>query len=106
MGGRVGELEPIDFITLTQVLRDRGKLDQVGGAVIEAAGAYFAETHNRDRVRALAEQLSEAMAKEFLIDGKSVRTGITTGISVLTRSTVLAGAAVLTRAGGAAVRGD
>ena len=32
--------------------------------------------------RALAEQLSEAMAKEFLIDGKSVRTGVTTGISV------------------------
>ena len=32
--------------------------------------------------RELAEQLSEAMAKEFLIDGKSVRTGLTTGISV------------------------
>jgi diguanylate cyclase (GGDEF)-like protein len=32
--------------------------------------------------RALAEQLSEAMAREFLIDGKSVRTGLTTGISV------------------------
>jgi diguanylate cyclase (GGDEF)-like protein/PAS domain S-box-containing protein len=31
---------------------------------------------------ALAEQLSEAMAREFVIDGKSVRTGITTGISV------------------------
>jgi len=32
--------------------------------------------------RALAEQLSEAMAKEFLIDGKSVRTGLTTGIAI------------------------
>jgi diguanylate cyclase (GGDEF)-like protein/PAS domain S-box-containing protein len=31
---------------------------------------------------ALAQQLSEAMANEFQIDGKSVRTGITTGISV------------------------
>ena len=31
---------------------------------------------------ALAEQLSEAMANEFVIDGKSVRTGVTTGISV------------------------
>jgi diguanylate cyclase (GGDEF)-like protein/PAS domain S-box-containing protein len=30
----------------------------------------------------LAEQLAEAQAKEFLIDGKSVRTGVTTGISV------------------------
>jgi diguanylate cyclase (GGDEF)-like protein/PAS domain S-box-containing protein len=32
--------------------------------------------------RALADQLSEAMSDEFVIDGKSVRTGITTGISV------------------------
>ena len=31
---------------------------------------------------ALAEQLAEALANEFLIDGKSVRTGVTTGISV------------------------
>ncbi|HLJ01020.1 MAG TPA: EAL domain-containing protein [Bradyrhizobium sp.] len=30
----------------------------------------------------LAEQLAEMMAKEFVIDGKSVRTGITTGISI------------------------
>jgi diguanylate cyclase (GGDEF)-like protein/PAS domain S-box-containing protein len=31
---------------------------------------------------ALAEQLAEALANEFQIDGKSVRTGVTTGISV------------------------
>jgi diguanylate cyclase (GGDEF)-like protein/PAS domain S-box-containing protein len=31
---------------------------------------------------ALAEQLSVALANEFMIDGKSVRTGVTTGISV------------------------
>jgi diguanylate cyclase (GGDEF)-like protein/PAS domain S-box-containing protein len=30
----------------------------------------------------LAEQLAEVLAKEFQIDGKSVRTGVTTGISV------------------------
>jgi diguanylate cyclase (GGDEF)-like protein/PAS domain S-box-containing protein len=30
----------------------------------------------------LAEQLAEALAKEFVIDGKSVRTGATTGISI------------------------
>jgi diguanylate cyclase (GGDEF)-like protein/PAS domain S-box-containing protein len=30
----------------------------------------------------LAEQLAEALANEFQIDGKSVRTGVTTGISV------------------------
>jgi diguanylate cyclase (GGDEF)-like protein/PAS domain S-box-containing protein len=31
---------------------------------------------------ALAQQLAEALAEEFLIDAKSVRTGVTTGISV------------------------
>ncbi|HET7888780.1 MAG TPA: EAL domain-containing protein [Bradyrhizobium sp.] len=30
----------------------------------------------------LAEQIAEALAKEFVIDGKSVRTGATTGISI------------------------
>ncbi len=35
--------------------------------------------------RALAEQLVEAMVPEFLIDGKSVRTGLTTGISLFPR---------------------
>jgi len=30
----------------------------------------------------LAEKLAEALAQEFLIDGKSIRTGVTTGISV------------------------
>src|SRR5579871_2153711 len=30
----------------------------------------------------LAEQLAESLAKEFVIDGKSVRTGATTGISI------------------------
>jgi len=30
----------------------------------------------------LAEQLAEALAKEFQIEGKSVRTGVTTGISI------------------------
>ena len=30
----------------------------------------------------LAEQLAETLAREFLIDGKSIRTGVTTGISV------------------------
>src|SRR6202022_2745734 len=30
----------------------------------------------------LAEQLAETLAREFQIDGKSVRTGVTTGISV------------------------
>jgi diguanylate cyclase (GGDEF)-like protein/PAS domain S-box-containing protein len=52
---------------------------------------------------ALAEQLSEAMAKEFLIDGKSVRTGITTGISVFPHNGSDA-AALLANAGAALFR--
>jgi diguanylate cyclase (GGDEF)-like protein/PAS domain S-box-containing protein len=35
--------------------------------------------------QALAKQLAEAMAPEFLIDGKSIRTGFTTGISLFPR---------------------
>ncbi|MEO6946219.1 MAG: EAL domain-containing protein, partial [Nitrobacter sp.] len=35
--------------------------------------------------KALAEQLVEAMVPEFLIDGKSVRTGLTSGISLFPR---------------------
>ena len=35
--------------------------------------------------RALAEQLVEAMIPEFLVEGKSVRTGLTTGISLFPR---------------------
>jgi diguanylate cyclase (GGDEF)-like protein/PAS domain S-box-containing protein len=52
---------------------------------------------------ALAEQLSEAMAKEFLIDGKSVRTGLTTGISVFPHNGSDA-AALLANAGAALFR--
>jgi diguanylate cyclase (GGDEF)-like protein/PAS domain S-box-containing protein len=52
---------------------------------------------------ALAEQLSEVMAKEFLIDGKSVRTGLTTGISVFPHNGSDA-AALLANAGAALFR--
>ena len=52
---------------------------------------------------ALAEQLAEAMANEFLIDGKSVRTGITTGISVFPHNGADA-ASLLANAGAALFR--
>jgi diguanylate cyclase (GGDEF)-like protein/PAS domain S-box-containing protein len=52
---------------------------------------------------ALAEQLSEAMANEFQIDGKSVRTGITTGISVFPHNGADA-ASLLANAGAALFR--
>jgi diguanylate cyclase (GGDEF)-like protein/PAS domain S-box-containing protein len=52
---------------------------------------------------ALAEQLAEALANEFQIDGKSVRTGVTTGISVFPRNGADA-ASLLANAGAALFR--
>jgi diguanylate cyclase (GGDEF)-like protein/PAS domain S-box-containing protein len=46
----------------------------------------------------LAEQLAEIMAREFVIDGKPVRTGITTGISIFPHNGADA-ASLLTNAG-------
>ncbi len=51
----------------------------------------------------LAEQLAEALAKEFLIEGKSVRTGITTGISIFPHNGADA-ASLLANAGAALFR--
>src|ERR1700687_316508 len=51
----------------------------------------------------LAEQLAESLAKEFQIDGKSVRTGVTTGISVFPHNGADA-ASLLANAGAALFR--
>jgi diguanylate cyclase (GGDEF)-like protein/PAS domain S-box-containing protein len=51
----------------------------------------------------LAEQLAETLANEFLIDGKSVRTGVTTGISIFPHNGVDA-ASLLANAGAALFR--
>jgi diguanylate cyclase (GGDEF)-like protein/PAS domain S-box-containing protein len=51
----------------------------------------------------LAEQLAETMAKEFVIDGKSVRTGVTTGISIFPHNGT-DGASLLANAGAALSR--
>jgi diguanylate cyclase (GGDEF)-like protein/PAS domain S-box-containing protein len=51
----------------------------------------------------LAEQLAETMAKEMLIDGKSVRTGVTTGISIFPHNGADA-ASLLANAGAALSR--
>jgi diguanylate cyclase (GGDEF)-like protein/PAS domain S-box-containing protein len=51
----------------------------------------------------LAEELAEAMSREFQIDGKSVRTGITTGISVFPHNGADA-ASLLANAGAALFR--
>jgi diguanylate cyclase (GGDEF)-like protein/PAS domain S-box-containing protein len=51
----------------------------------------------------LAEQLAETLANEFLIDGKSVRTGVTTGISIFPHNGLDA-ASLLANAGAALFR--
>ena len=51
----------------------------------------------------LAEQLSDMLAQEFLIDGKSIRTGVTTGISVFPANGADA-ASLLANAGAALFR--
>ena len=56
-----------------------------GGVVARLSGDEFGliiDGKQPAAGRALAEQLAEAISNEFQIDGKSVRTGLTTGISV------------------------
>jgi diguanylate cyclase (GGDEF)-like protein/PAS domain S-box-containing protein len=56
-----------------------------GGVVARLSGDEFGliiDGKQPEAGKALAEKLAEALANEFLIDGKSVRTGVTTGISV------------------------
>jgi diguanylate cyclase (GGDEF)-like protein len=56
-----------------------------GGVVARLSGDEFGliiDGKQPAAGRALAEQLAEALANEFLIDDKLVRTGVTTGISV------------------------
>jgi DNA ligase (NAD+) len=51
-------------------------MDQVGASVVEAARAYFAEQHNRERVRALRAELTvqdaEAPSADTAVAGKVV----------------------------------
>src|SRR3982074_1096937 len=56
-----------------------------GGVVARLSGDEFGliiDGKTPAAGQALAEQLAETLANEFPIDGKSVRTGVTTGISV------------------------
>jgi diguanylate cyclase (GGDEF)-like protein/PAS domain S-box-containing protein len=77
-----------------------------GGVVARLSGDEFGLIIDGKQPAAgmrLAEQLAEALAKEFLIDGKSVRTGVTTGISVFPHNGSDA-AALLANAGAALFR--
>jgi diguanylate cyclase (GGDEF)-like protein/PAS domain S-box-containing protein len=77
-----------------------------GGVVARLSGDEFGliiDGKQPAAGRALAEKLVEAMADEFEIDGRSVRTGITTGISVFPHNGADA-AALLANAGAALFR--
>ena len=77
-----------------------------GGVVARLSGDEFGliiDGKQPTAGRALAELLAESMAKEFLIDGKSVRAGVTTGISVFPHNGSDA-AALLANAGAALFR--
>jgi diguanylate cyclase (GGDEF)-like protein/PAS domain S-box-containing protein len=77
-----------------------------GGVVARLSGDEFGLIIDGKQPAAgklLAEQLAEALANEFQIDGKSVRTGVTTGISVFPRNGADA-ASLLANAGAALFR--
>jgi diguanylate cyclase (GGDEF)-like protein/PAS domain S-box-containing protein len=77
-----------------------------GGVVARLSGDEFGliiDGQQPDAGKALARQLAEAMAHEFQIDGKSVRTGVTTGISVFPHNGTDA-ASLLANAGAALFR--
>jgi DNA ligase (NAD+) len=66
---RVAERDP-------EAMEELDALDQVGGAVIEAAAAYFGEAHNRRIVSELAAELTirdaEAPRSDTAVAGKTV----------------------------------
>ncbi len=77
-----------------------------GGVVARLSGDEFGliiDGKQPAAGRALAEHLVEAMGEEFEIDGRSVRTGITTGISVFPHNGADA-ASLLANAGAALFR--
>jgi diguanylate cyclase (GGDEF)-like protein/PAS domain S-box-containing protein len=77
-----------------------------GGVVARLSGDEFGliiDGKQPAAAKALAEQLVEALAAEFEIDGRSVRTGITTGISVFPTNGADA-ASLLANAGAALFR--
>jgi len=77
-----------------------------GGVVARLSGDEFGLIIDGKQPTAgieLARHLADAMSNEFLIDGKSVRTGLTTGISVFPRNGADA-ASLLANAGAALFR--
>ena len=84
----------------------RIKASARGGVVARLSGDEFGLIIDGKQPVAgmlLAEQLAETLAREFLIDGKSVRTGVTTGISIFPHNGADA-ASLLANAGAALFR--
>jgi diguanylate cyclase (GGDEF)-like protein/PAS domain S-box-containing protein len=84
----------------------RLKASSRGGVVARLSGDEFGLIIDGKQPVAgmlLAEQLAETLAQEFLIEGKSVRTGVTTGISVFPHNGADA-ASLLANAGAALFR--
>src|SRR3954463_10442532 len=77
-----------------------------GGVVARLSGDEFGlliDGTQPEAGRALAEKVAQALASGFLIDGKSVRIGVTTGISIFPRDGADA-ASLLANAGAALFR--
>jgi len=77
-----------------------------GGVVARLSGDEFGliiDGKQPAAGKALAEQLADALAQEFLIDAKSVRTGVTTGIAIFPHNGADA-ASLLANAGAALFR--
>jgi diguanylate cyclase (GGDEF)-like protein/PAS domain S-box-containing protein len=90
---------------LIEVAR-RLKASARGGVVSRLSGDEFGLIIDGKQPVAgmlLAEQLAETLAREFMIDGKSVRTGVTTGISIFPHNGADA-ASLLANAGAALFR--
>jgi DNA ligase (NAD+) len=73
-----GFLQAMDDLAAgdTAAIEELDAMDQVGASVVDAARAYFAERHNRDRVQALRAELTiedaEAPAADTAVAGKVV----------------------------------
>ncbi len=77
-GSATALLAAMDFVAARdpEAMAELDALDQIGGAVIEAAAAYFAEDHNRRIVEALVAELTildaEQPKNDTAVAGKTV----------------------------------
>lgn len=90
------------LIGVAQRLQDSAR----GGVVARLSGDEFGliiDGKQPDAGLALAQQIGEAVAKEFQIDGRAVRAGVTTGMSIFPHNGT-DGASLLANAGAALFR--